>query len=290
MTDAASLPVRSVLPPGEPISDNEVTVRLLDAGTEPRQVLRYHFAPGLQVRIATTSKARGTVRIGGNPVMQNKTPSGTSVITVRVQSLAPAGDAHCSLRIDEPGPIAALEDMFRIGDTVPALSNLKGLTHDVVVSGRGIVQDTDPPGSPTLEDTVRELLRSFVGSLFVSFPEEAVGPGGRWEVARQDVAVSVLVQTRSVYELVAAQGGRLELRVHSRGESASQIYPNVGVMVEIVAQIVELRGEGSVDLGRLQATWTMATTVTSAQRVHTRKEVLETTTDMTIESRQETLP
>ncbi|MDH3201766.1 MAG: hypothetical protein OEM15_12805 [Myxococcales bacterium] len=232
----------------------ELSVSMVEAGDEPRKVLRYAIAPGtvvrsvLQVRTASTTTEDLQDTFGLLPGVRLDLHAGPTV------AFGDQGIRYV-LRISRATPIlpeGTEED--RLEGAQEGVRALNGMRGRFDLSDRGIVMDSDVPwtqGQERIHPRVTIMLgnvRSAVAT--VPLPVEPVGVGAVWEVRRSVRLWSAWVTQVTRYELVDRTGDRFRVRIGVRQSAPAQV-ADLNPKLEMHVRTYEMQGEGHalVDLG-----------------------------------------
>lgn len=193
-----------------------VATALLDAGAAPRRVLRLAQRPGWsQGMVASVASEVETV-LGAGPERELRTEYGPEILLplhVAWQAREGRGRARYHLRVGRPEVRAVdeegMEPAWRLAETLGAVSGRAG---EVVLSDRGTPVEAWLRLGPDASSALRSLVQGALASEWLvtpQFPEEPVGPGARWAVARAlgPDGLSVIA-----YELVSLEGARGRVR------------------------------------------------------------------------------
>jgi hypothetical protein len=268
--------------PSKPAGDG---VKLLEAGAEPRAALRFRIPKG--------QKEKGTATARQTPLSGSAAaPTRASVaILFETKESLPAGAARYDMVLDA----ITMETGAAPGSSVKkamdaALVSMKGAMGSVTVSARGQLTDRafqDPEDVLVFVENAFEglMLNEFASLGPVRLPEEAVGVGGRWEVAGPLLVSGVTQEVVVVYTLKSREGDRVELDLAITHTGKPQPVPQPraapGTKTELVASTSQGAGKLTLDLTHVVPT--------KGQTKVTSKTTLRTTvgaasTDQTIES------
>ena len=100
----------------------------------------------------------------------------------------------------------------------------------------------DPQVGQTM-DQMGDVFSSFSGIL----PEEAVGPGARWEIRQTLVSQGMKVNQTVTYQLVSIQGDQFNAKITLAQQAASQKIQNPS-MPAMKIDVTRMTGGGSGDL------------------------------------------
>lgn len=234
-------------------------VLVLEAGQEPREVLRYNIAPGtttsstMEYALASlaTSK-RGAalavtpgvrLHVVSGPTMQGK--RGTTRFDVRIIK------AEAIVPPDVDPELA--QDLNR---SASVLNNVGGWAE---VDDRGIVKRAELNEAAKRADVPVRLLVMLINARTslarVVLPAEAVGVGASWEARKDLVLYGFEVNQVDTYNLVSKVGNELKLGVTIRQTAPAQTvtFEDEGVEISLKSLAMEASGEVIANLSALEA-------------------------------------
>jgi hypothetical protein len=217
--------------------------QLAEAGSEPREKLRYKRAPGLGEDLV--------IEFGLASLLETTTEA--ALVTPPVLSLglnvktAKCDGATCSYAfefrvIGVKMPAGSTEeDSAKVAAAVSPLGQVTGVFE---VDDRGVTKNAQlniPPGTPprllALIGNVRTSLVS------VPLPDEAVGIGAKWKVERLHTVGPIKTTQIVSYSLLERQGRILRLGVTLQQTAAPQTVPGD---VSLNLETYEVSGTGSM--------------------------------------------
>ncbi len=224
-------------------------VKLVDAGTEPRKVLRFHGQPGDKQSTLMVIKSTADLGNGTAPVTA---PAMTLPLDITTKGVAANGDITYEIVI---GDISVADDTNVPPPTLQAIKTAmgaaKGVTMTGVMSDRGISKKTDvkaPPGSsPQLQQAVEQMKEGF-SNMDSPLPEEAIGPGAKWEIQRPTKIQGTSGQQTESYQLLSVDGDHLNTSMILNMAATNQVTQITSTMT----------GTNSADLSKvapIQAAW-----------------------------------
>ena len=237
---------------------SDLTVKLLEAGGEPRQVLRLHPKAGDKQTLNMTLKMTMGMKMGEmeNPPM--KLPPMVMTMDVAVKNVSPEGDIAYELVMteatttDEPGVVPQVAEAVK-----SSLGNIKGISGKGLTSNRGIRKGTEmnvPSGTdPQVRQVIDQMKDSFA-NLSSPLPEEPVGPGAKWEVKMPLKSQGMTIDQTTTYELVSLKEDDVNTRITLNQTAANQKVQSPampGVKVDLVKMSGTGAGEVSLNLGHL---------------------------------------
>lgn len=264
------------------------TLKLLDAGAEPRQALRLRLASGHQEACTTKMTMAGTSN--GMPI---PVPSFTMAMTFNVQDVNDHGDAHYVMGFGDvkvelgaggqPGMQEAMDQAFGV---------LKRAKMAATLSARGELKDMTMELPEDVPDALRASLDSTLSSLKdvgpVVLPEEPIGVGARWQVGMTMSTGGLTLDQTAVYKLTARDGDRYELtyEIQQTGKPQEMHAPNLppGAKLEVLSLTSKGTGAMAMDLTRIAPSkGSMHMTTAQSMRFTMGEMVQDQAVDMTMD-------
>lgn len=206
-------------------------VKLLDAGKEPRRVLRMHLKAGDKQTMILTVKLNQQIDFPGMPAaakanMSPKIPAISMSVDTTIQSVAPNGDASYEMVFgepgvaDEPGTSPQVLQALKSG-----LKGIKGLTIDGVISDQGVNKKADsktpPNADPQMRQTVDQI-KEGMANMGMPLPDGAIGAGAKWEVKAPAKVLGASLDQTSDFQLVSADGDHVSTTFTQTQSAANQ--------------------------------------------------------------------
>lgn len=259
-------PTTSTTAPVEP-----PVVEVLDAGEEPRRLLRYEVTPGRTELFITTGSTIRQEGASASPI-EIVTPDITHVVELTIGEPTAAGvpleleirSAH--LRGD------GLSDV-QIRQLDESLEQLAGLTGTGRFSADGRLREFRWQDLDLADDTVRggiEAIATQMPGLIAPLPGAAVGPGARWRATstivldETPVAVTTTYSLKNVLGTFASYSSVSETTVEGRDLPAL----SDGSGVELLRSTTTALTDGTLDFGGLLANTTAAAVAEQQIRIH----------------------
>ncbi len=187
-------------------------VKLIEAGSEPRQKLRLHpQADDMQSVVVTikTAMDMGT----GQPI---KLPVIKTPMEVVTKSVSPDGVIAYETTFGDPSLAEDAEAAPQVAEALKSqIAGLKGLVITGTLSARGLasgVKIKAPPGTNPQTRMMLEQIKDAMSTFSCPLPEEPVGAGAKWEVKQSIKTQGLTIAQTATYELVAIQADRLETK------------------------------------------------------------------------------
>jgi hypothetical protein len=232
-------------------------VKLLEAGAEPRAPLRLHPKAGDKQTLTMSLKIGIDLQLGEMPAQAMKLPAINMTMEVLVKDVSAEGDITYESAITEstiaedPGAAQPVADAMKA-----SLGNFKGLTGTGTISSRGLQKHADmkvPAGANPQMGQVLDQMKDTLASVSAQLPEEAVGPGARWEAPMSVKSQGMTIQQTATYELVSVEGDKVVLKSTLTQKAANQKIQNPampGLKVDLERMVGNGTSELTLDLAR----------------------------------------
>jgi hypothetical protein len=244
------------------ISMSAPRLKMLSTGAEPRATLRYHVTKG--------QKQTATVEVSMSPQGAPTQPMMSVVMTSTVTDVTPDNLIKADLTIDkfDLGAIATQLPPDKKGELDRMTKVLTQVKHHLVLTDHGLLKE-DKLDAPQMSDPMSaqmiDSMKQVVSQVLPSLPDEAVGPGAKWEeshdITSTQVGLAMKLHSKATYELVSRTGDVAKLKVAMVGKSDPML--SVGGGPEL--QGVTMKGDGTSDLdfGKLLPVGSALKTTTS---------------------------
>jgi hypothetical protein len=239
----------------------EAQVKLLEAGAEPRRVLRLHPKPGDKQTLTMLMNIGIDIKMGDMAGQAMKLPNMKMVMEVTVKNVAADGDIAFETVIHDA---EINEDPNALPQVVAAMKssigNLKGLAGTGTLSSQGINKGSEIKLAANVDPQTRQVMDQMQESfarMTAPMPEEAIGPGAKWTLKVPLKSQGMLIQHEAKYELNSVEGDVLKLTSIVTQSAAGQKIESPampGLKMDLVKMTGEGTGKATVDLARLVPT------------------------------------
>ncbi len=231
-------------------ASSALKVSLLEAGTEPRKVLRIHPKPGDKQTITLTTRQDTEVTTPGAPNQSSKTPALKLTIVTTVKSVSPEGDIAYDLVYEDASLVEEADSPPQLGEQLKTiLAALKGRTGTGTMTARGthtIALESSAGGDPLIGQAVEQVGKSFSG-LALLFPEEPVGPGAKWESQVPSKSQGMTIDETTTCELLSVDGERVTLKGTVSQQAAGQKVRNPALPGGAL-DLTKMTGKGTLEI------------------------------------------
>jgi hypothetical protein len=263
-------------------------VNLIDAGAEPRKVLRLHPKVGAKQTVGLTMKIASEMKLGAAPATATKIPAIKLSMDVTVKSISPEGDITFEMVLDDANVVEEEGVMPQVIEALKSsLGGIKGMTGTGVKSDRGFSKTSEMKLPAGADNRTLDQMRDALSSLSAPLPEEAIGPGAKWEVRSTPESQGVMMVETTANQLVSVDGEQLLVKGTLAQQAANQKMKNPGGLSQ---RIISLKGNGTseitFDLAQLlplEATSDSHTDTTIEMTSGSQKQTVVTKTEMNME-------
>jgi hypothetical protein len=208
-TDAAIVPAPASGQDGE----QAATVTLLDPGTPPRRKLRYAWTAALKEELTMDLRTLASTDVGDARTPGIPLPRIRFVIAIDGLDVSADDDLHYAWRVTSADVFAEPETPDQVTGAMRAeVGAVAHLSGDGVTSALGIARRISiDPGSVTTDSGTLEMAEQIDQTLRTApapFPEEPVGPGGRWERICQVASKDARITQTDTFLLLGLAGNR----------------------------------------------------------------------------------
>lgn len=233
----------------------QATVELLDAGTGPREALRYTFRAGNAQKAAIDLSMQMGIDLGGQQISLGSIPPIRMTMDMRVAEVTGDGAARLEFALLSAEVIDSNADQSV--ELQQALDNVDQVSGWYRMDTRGQIIDSDvnlpqDPSAATAGELVGNMEQT-MQQLAAPFPVEPVGIGARWQVMQRADTGGARISQTAEYTLRARTGTRVELDVKIV-DSSIEIGDALPPGARMMGMRLEGGGNTSIDLASLVPT------------------------------------
>ena len=226
-------------------------VKLIEPGAEPRKVLRLHPKPGDKQTLSLTLKMAVEMSMGETQIPPMKLPAMTMIMDLTVKAVTAEGDITYETVMSDASVAEDPDVLPQLAEAMKSsMSGLKGLSGSGAMSNRGMSKGTDikaPAGAdPQLSQTMEQMKQAFAQCV-IALPEEAVGPGAKWEVRKPITSQGMTIQQTATYQLVSIEGERVTAKATLAQSAANQKMQNPA-MPALKVDLKKMDGKGTGEI------------------------------------------
>jgi hypothetical protein len=224
-----------------------VQVKLLEAGAEPRKVLRLHPAVGDKQAVHLAIKMGMDMKMGETQTPAVKMPVMKMVMDMTVKTVSPEGDIAYDMVLSDAGLGDDPDVLPQVADAMKkSLEGVKGMTGTGIISSRGVNKSSDikiPAKADAQMLQSMEQMKDSLSKISSPLPEEAVGPGAKWQVKMPVKSQSITIDQTITYELISIEEERAEMKLQIEQRAANQKMQSPA-MPNLKLDLVNMTGNG----------------------------------------------
>ena len=232
--------------------------KLLEAGAEPRKVLRLHPKPGDKQTLGMTLKMAMEVKMGETEAPKMKMPAIQLTLDATVKGVSPEGEISYEMVMSDASVADDPEVMPQIaGAMKSAFASIKGSSGMGTMSDRGFSKGAEikaPAGAAPQVNQAMEQMRESFSHLAAALPEEAIGAGAKWEVTMPIKTQGMTLEQTAIYELVSLEGERVTVKRTLAQRATNQKIENPmapGMKLDVTKMTGTGAGQITFDLAKL---------------------------------------
>jgi len=205
-------------------------VKLLQAGAEPRKVLRLHPKPGDKQTMAMSLIMSMSMKAGEMESPPMKLPTMSMNMEVTTKDVSADGNITYEMVMsdatvtEEPGVLPQVTEAIK-----GSLASFKNMNGTGSISSRGLNLASEmklPPETNPQTRQMMEQMKDSFSNLGVPLPEEAVGAGAKWESRTLLKSQGLNINQTATYELVSIEDERVTTKTSVSQSAANQKIEN----------------------------------------------------------------
>jgi len=180
-----------------------------------------------------------------------KLPAMILNMDITVKSVSPEGDIAYELVLSDASVADEPDVMPQVAQAMKtSLEGVKGLTSTGIMSNRGISKTNEikvPAGADPQTRQAMDQVKETMTKVLAPFPEEAVGPGAKWEAKMPIKSQGMTIDQTATYELVSLEEDHITARITIAQRAANQKMQNPA-MPALKLDLTKMVGNGGGDL------------------------------------------
>jgi hypothetical protein len=230
---------------GYPAVGSPATVKLIDAGAQPRKQLRYNIPATYKGSMDMSMAMSMNMNAGGMSIPMSL-PVVKMSADLAVTGVTPAGETTYSMAFTGVSVDASADANPMLAQALGGLeSSIKSIKGTATVTNRGQVKSAKLDMGDTQAQQMVGELSSQLANLSTALPEEAVGVGAKWESRS---AVNTAGQTsfqKIVAEVVSIEGSTVTLKLAIEQTTPPQSITNPALPAGAEVHVDSAKGTGT---------------------------------------------
>lgn len=263
----AAAPVSAEAPSGvkQLVSDSTPTsptvqsqVELLNAGTEPKQELRFKPKVNAKQTVTLTMNMDVATSVEGRSMPKFQIPASTMKMEAVVTQVDSNGDIHFQFAYTDADVVADSTAPPEVVNAVRStLKKIVGLKGSFVSDNRGQVKSGSfvlPEGLDPMTKQLFQQVSNSLTQLSAPVPAEAIGRGAKWRVASSLNVAGINLSQSAIYELASLQDNVANLNINLEQQATSQALslPSLPAGSTMTLKSLKSQGQGQMKM-RLDA-------------------------------------
>lgn len=257
-------------------------VELINAGTEPKQQLR--FTPGANTKqtLQMTMDMDMAMSVGGQTQPAFDSPPIKMTMESEVKKVDANGDIHTDFSYSDADVVAAKNTQPQLVNAMRAqVKKLVGLRGSMIVDNQGNTKQANFNTPETLDPNTKKMVEQMVTSLkqlSSPVPSEAVGVGAKWKIPNSVTANGMTMNQSSTYELVDIKDNVASLQVSMEQQAGTQKINPQGLPPGASIDLKSMNSQGNGKL-KLALNQVMPISSTMSMRSKSQMSVKEPNTE-----------
>jgi hypothetical protein len=257
-------------------------VELINAGTEPKQQLR--FTPGANTKqtLQMTMDMDMAMSVGGQTQPAFDSPPIKMTMESEVKKVDANGDIHTDFSYSDADVVAAKNTQPQLVNAMRAqVKKLVGLRGSMIVDNQGNTKQANFNAPETLDPNTKKMVEQMVTSLKQlpsPVPSEAVGVGAKWKIPNSVTANGMTMNQSSTYELVDIKDNVASLQVSMEQQAGTQKINPQGLPPGASIDLKSMNSQGNGKL-KLALNQVMPISSTMSMRSKSQMSVKEPNTE-----------
>lgn len=223
----------------------EITV--LDAGTAPRQALRFKLVTGASESGMVRQKITMNIEMEGMALPAQSLPATVSTMQYTIGEVAPNGTAAITAEFVKMDIDADGADPMLVSAMRPQLAGMSGMKMSYSISPAGQVSNMQFDGGTPATMQVLQSLGS-MDQTSVTFPTEAVGVGARWKAVRPVTQNGMTIQQDVEYVVKSLSADGVVLEMMLVQSARDQVMDAAGMPAGAQATLRSMEGKGAATI------------------------------------------
>lgn len=201
-------------------------VELLNAGTEPKQQLRFAPAANAKQKLQMTMNMEMAMSVAGQTQRGFNSPPIEMTIESQVTKVDANGDIYANFSYSDAKVTAGANTSPEVVEAMRSqIQKLVGLSGSIVVDNQGNTKQASFNIPQDLDPTTKQMVSQMVNSLkqlTSPVPTEAVGVGAKWQVPNKVAVNGMNLNQTATYELVDLKDNVATLQANIEQQAAPQ--------------------------------------------------------------------
>jgi hypothetical protein len=227
-------------------------IKLVNAGAEPRQQLRFAPPANTKQTLQMTMNMNMAMSVEGQAQRTLNSPPIQMTMEAQVKKVDDNGDIHADFTYSDADVVAGANTSPEMVNAMRSqIKQLVGLSGSMLIDQQGNIKQVNLNLPEGLDPNTKRMVEQMANSLrqiSSPFPSEAVGVGAKWQLPNTVTANGMTLNQTATYELVGLQDNvaTLEISVEQQAESQKVNPPGLPAGASIDLKSLSSQGNGKV--------------------------------------------
>lgn len=229
-------------------------VELLEAGTEPKQQLRFAPPANAKQTVQMTMKMDMAMSVAGQTQQTIATPPMQMTMEAQVTKVDANGDIYANFSYTDADVVTGTNTPPEVANAMRSqLKKLVGTSGSMVVDNQGNTKQAKVNLPEGLDPNTKQMMQQMVNSLkqiSSPVPAEPVGIGAKWRVPNAVTTNGMTVNQTATYELVELKDNVATMQVNMEQQAGSQKMnpPGLPAGASVDLKSLTTQGNGKVTM------------------------------------------
>jgi hypothetical protein len=224
-------------------------VELLNAGTEPKQQLRFTPAANAKQKLQMTMNMDMAMSVAGQTQRGFNSPPIEMTIESQVTKVDANGDIYANFSYSDAKVAAGANTSPEVVEAMRSqIQKLVGLSGSIVVDNQGNTKQASFNIPQDLDPTTKQMVSQMVNSLkqlTSPVPTEAVGVGAKWQVPNEAAVNGMKLNQTATYELVDLKDNVATLQANIEQQAEPQKINSPALPAGASLDLTSLKSQGN---------------------------------------------
>jgi hypothetical protein len=229
-------------------------VELINAGSEPKQQLRFAPSANAKQTLQMTMNMNMEMTVAGQTQPATATPPIKTTMEAKVTKVDANGDVHADFSyVDADIVVGANTPPQMVNAMRSQIKKLVGVGGSMIFDNQGNAKQAKLNLSEGLDPNIKQIAEQMVNSsqqVSSPVPAEAVGVGAKWRVPHSVTTNGMALNSTTTYELVGLQNNVATLQMSVEQQAGSQKINPAGLPAGASVDLKSLNSQGKGKITR----------------------------------------
>jgi hypothetical protein len=249
-------------------------IELINAGTEPKQQLRFAPSANTKQRLQMTMTMNMEMTIAGQTRPAIATPPIKTTMEAKVTKVDANGDIHADFSYVDADIVAGANTPPEMVNAIRSqIKQIVGASGSMIFDNQGNTKQANLNLPEGLDPNIKQIAEQMVNSckqVSSPVPSEAVGVGAKWRVPHSVTTNGMALNSTTIYELVGLQNNVATLQMSVEQQAGSQKINPPGLPAGASVDLKSLNSQGT---GKITRALNLVMPISSSMSVSSNMEM-----------------